>query len=63
MPLSAAPPTHPAAKPFGAHMTLDDVVAKIVRIERQEKPHCQGMSFDRNAANVFQGYVSGEMSA
>ncbi|GLI70914.1 hypothetical protein VaNZ11_015942 [Volvox africanus] len=48
-----------AAKPFGVHMTLGDVMAKVVKIERQEKPHVSAISFDRNAANVFQSYLQG----
>ncbi|KAG2443114.1 hypothetical protein HYH02_009527 [Chlamydomonas schloesseri] len=47
------------AKPFGAHMTLNDVMAKVIKIERQEKPHVSAISFDRNAANVFQSYLQG----
>ncbi|GFR49916.1 hypothetical protein Agub_g12024 [Astrephomene gubernaculifera] len=53
------PAVKPVAKPFGAHMTLSDVMAKVVRIERQEQPHVPAVSFDRNAANVFQSYLQG----
>ncbi|KXZ49382.1 hypothetical protein GPECTOR_21g608 [Gonium pectorale] len=53
------PAVKPVAKPFGAHMTLNDVMAKIIKIERQEKPHTPAVSFDRNAANVFQSYLQG----
>ncbi|GLC39288.1 hypothetical protein PLESTB_001573700 [Pleodorina starrii] len=53
------PAVKPAAKPFGVHMTLNDVMARVVRIERQEKPHVSAISFDRNAANVFQSYLQG----
>lgn len=43
-------------------MTLNDVMAKVVKIERQDKPHVSAISFDRNAANVFQSYLQGEWS-
>eukprot|EP00850_Spirogloea_muscicola_P007160 SM000035S13140 [mRNA] locus=s35:699473:701296:+ [translate_table: standard] len=38
-------------------MTVDDMIARQTRIERQEKPHCASVSFDRDAANAFQSYV------
>ncbi|GJP55955.1 hypothetical protein CLOM_g14993 [Closterium sp. NIES-68] len=38
-------------------MTVNDMVARQMRIERQEASHCQQVSFDRDAANVFQHYV------
>jgi nuclear protein localization family protein 4 len=34
------------------------MIAAQVRIERQEAPHCVSVSFDANAANVFQSYVN-----
>jgi nuclear protein localization family protein 4 len=40
-------------------MTVEQLIAKQTRIERQETPHCTSVSFDRHAANVFQSYVSG----
>lgn len=42
---------------FGKKMTMDDLIARQTRIERQEKPHCTALSFDREAANAFQHYV------
>jgi nuclear protein localization family protein 4 len=42
----------------GRKMTVDDMIAAQVRIERQEAPHCVSVSFDANAANVFQSYVN-----
>ncbi|KZV24459.1 hypothetical protein F511_20718 [Dorcoceras hygrometricum] len=51
----------PAFKPagsFGRKMTIDDLIAKQMRITRQENPHCELVSFDRDAANAFQHYVS-----
>jgi len=43
---------------YGKKMTMDDLIARQVRIERQEKPHSVSASFDRDAANVFQQYVN-----
>lgn len=43
---------------FGRKMTMDDLIAKQTRIERQETPHCKLLSFDRDAANSFQHYVN-----
>lgn len=37
---------------------MDDLIAKQMRITRQENPHCEMVSFDRDAANVFQHYVN-----
>eukprot|EP00898_Chlorokybus_atmophyticus_P002488 jgi/Chlat1/323/Chrsp1S03191 len=51
-PKSKAPPKLPAGK-----MTIEELIARQIRIERQETPHCAGVSFDRNAANAFQAYV------
>ncbi|KAG6554767.1 hypothetical protein Mapa_003786 [Marchantia paleacea] len=52
----AGPPVTPAGA-FGKKMTMDDLIARQTRIERQEKPHCCSLSFDRDAANAFQHYV------
>lgn len=49
----------PAARPFGAHITVEDVAAKQVRIERQDAATAASLSIDRQAANVFQSYVQG----
>ncbi|CAL5226154.1 g8977 [Coccomyxa viridis] len=49
-------------RPFGMHMTVEALVAKQTRIERQETPHCSSVSFDRHAANAFQSYVSGALA-
>lgn len=51
----------PAVSPagsFGKRMTMDDLIAKQMRITRQENPHCELVSFDRDTANVFQHYVN-----
>ena len=45
------------ARPFGAHMTIAEMVLRQVRVERQEKPRCASLSFDGQAANVFQACV------
>ena len=42
----------------GKKMTVDAMIAAQTRIERQETPHCVSVSFDANAANVFQSYVN-----
>lgn len=43
---------------FGKKMTMDDLIAKQMRVSRQETPHCDSVSFDRSAASVFQSYVN-----
>ncbi|XP_042516802.1 NPL4-like protein 1 [Macadamia integrifolia] len=43
---------------FGRKMTMDDLIAKQMRVTRQEKPHCESVSFDRDAASSFQHYVN-----
>lgn len=52
-----AGPTVSPAGVFGKKMTMDDLIAMQTRIERQEKPHCSSLSFDRDAASSFQHYV------
>lgn len=44
-------------KPFGVHMDVAGIMAKQVRIERQDEAAIGAASFDRFAANVFQQYV------
>ncbi|XP_057964101.1 NPL4-like protein 1 [Malania oleifera] len=53
----AGPAIRPAGS-FGRKMTMDDLIAKQMRIARQESPHCELASFDRDAANAFQHYVN-----
>ncbi|XP_065861255.1 NPL4-like protein 1 [Euphorbia lathyris] len=51
----------PAVQPagsFGRKMTMDDLIAKQMRVSRQESPHCESVSFDRDSANAFQQYVN-----
>jgi len=47
----------PTTKAFGSKMTMGDLIAAQTRIENQEDPDCKSVSFDRDAANVFQSYV------
>lgn len=51
-------PTFSPAGSFGRRMTMDDLIAKQMRVTRQETPHCESVSFDRDAANAFQHYVN-----
>ncbi|KAG0501125.1 hypothetical protein HPP92_001197 [Vanilla planifolia] len=43
---------------FGRKMTVDDLIARQMRVCRQENPHCESASFDRDAAHAFQLYVN-----
>ncbi|XP_008812661.3 NPL4-like protein [Phoenix dactylifera] len=52
-----APPLTPAGS-FGRKMTVDDLIARQIRVSRQEAPHCTSASFDRDAAHAFQLYVA-----
>ncbi|KAJ1688580.1 hypothetical protein LUZ63_019970 [Rhynchospora breviuscula] len=64
LPRLSAPPPPPRsafapAGSFGRNkMTIDDLIARQIRITRQENPHCVSASFDRASANAFQLYVS-----
>jgi nuclear protein localization protein 4 homolog len=58
---SVAPPPQTTARPFGARLTVDDVAARTVKIERQDKAKCASVSFDRSAADAFQRYVQGAL--
>ena len=49
-------------RPFGAHMTVESMVARQTRIERQETPACSSVSFDMHAANAFQSYVQSALA-
>ncbi|KAK2649291.1 hypothetical protein Ddye_016780 [Dipteronia dyeriana] len=51
----------PAVQPsgsFGRKMTMDDLIAKQMRVSRQETPLCDSVSFDRDCADAFQHYVN-----
>ncbi|KAI4975496.1 hypothetical protein ZWY2020_049103 [Hordeum vulgare] len=47
-----------AASSFGKKMTMDDLIARQIRVTRQEAPFCSAASFDRDSANAFQLHVS-----
>lgn len=47
---------------FGRKMTMDDLIAKQMRVSRQENPHCELVSFDRDCANAFQHYVNDSLA-
>lgn len=49
-------------RPFGRHMTIEDMVARQTRIEHQDDPVCSSASFDRHAANMFQQYVNSALA-
>ncbi|XP_077240586.1 NPL4-like protein 2 [Tasmannia lanceolata] len=55
--IQGAPRVSPAGS-FGRKMTMDDLIARQMRVTRQESPHCDSVSFDRDAANQFQHYVN-----
>ncbi|KAF8392526.1 hypothetical protein HHK36_022869 [Tetracentron sinense] len=57
----AGPTLHPAGL-FGRKMTMDDLIAKQMRVTRQENPHSESVSFDRDAANAFQHYVNDSLA-
>lgn len=56
--VAARKPNFTPAGSFGRKMTMDDLIAKQMRVTRQESPHCELVSFDRDAANAFQHYVN-----
>ncbi|XP_072954682.1 NPL4-like protein [Typha angustifolia] len=61
--LPKAPPTFQPAGSFGRNkMTIEDLVARQIRVSRQETPHAAGASFDRDAAHAFQLYVSDSLA-
>lgn len=47
-----------AAGSFGKKMTMDDLIARQIRVTRQEAPLCAAASFDRDSANAFQLHVA-----
>ncbi|XP_068657818.1 NPL4-like protein 2 [Aristolochia californica] len=55
--VTGRPPVTPAGS-FGKKMTMDDLIARQMRVSRQETPHSSSVSFDRDAANAFQLYVN-----
>ncbi|XP_062022572.1 NPL4-like protein 1 [Rosa rugosa] len=55
---TVAGPNFQPAGSFGRKMTMDDLIAKQMKVTRQETPHCELVSFDRDCANAFQHYVN-----
>lgn len=58
---SSQPPPPKALVPagsFGKKMTMDDLIARQIRVTRQEAPICSAASFDRDSANAFQLFVA-----
>ncbi|CAF2060123.1 BnaC06g43020D [Brassica napus] len=43
---------------FGRKMSVNDLIARQMCVSRQEKSHCNSVSFDRNCANAFHHYVN-----
>ncbi|KAH0874349.1 hypothetical protein HID58_071711 [Brassica napus] len=41
---------------FGRKMSVNDLIARQMCVSRQEKSHCNSVSFDRNCANAFHHY-------
>lgn len=46
-----------STRPFGVHLDVAGIMAKQVRIERQDSAHVTAVSFDRYAVHAFQQYV------
>ncbi|XAR61269.1 hypothetical protein NMG60_11034917 [Bertholletia excelsa] len=59
---TVAGPNFSPAGTFGRKMTMDDLIARQMRVTRQENPHCELVSFDRDAANAFQHYVNDSLA-
>ncbi|VVB12552.1 unnamed protein product [Arabis nemorensis] len=55
--IRGGPAVTPAGS-FGRKMTVEDLIAQQMRVSRQEKSHCDSVSFDRDCANAFQHYVN-----
>uniref|UniRef100_A0A1J3CXM3 NPL4-like protein 2 n=2 Tax=Noccaea caerulescens TaxID=107243 RepID=A0A1J3CXM3_NOCCA len=55
--IRGGPAVTPAGS-FGRKMTVEDLIARQMRVGRQEKSHCDSVSFDRDCANAFQHYVN-----
>ena len=50
------------SRPFGVHMDVAQLMAKQVRMERQDAPNMSAVSFDRFAAHAFQAYVQSALA-
>ncbi|XP_010512698.1 PREDICTED: NPL4-like protein 1 [Camelina sativa] len=55
--IRGGPAVTPAGS-FGRKMTVEDLIARQMRVGRQETSHCDSVSFDRGCANAFQHYVN-----
>ncbi|CAN8280446.1 unnamed protein product [Cochlearia groenlandica] len=55
--IRGGPAVTPAGS-FGRKMTVEDLIARQMRVSRQEKSHCDSVSFDRDCANAFQRHVN-----
>ncbi|CAN8285723.1 unnamed protein product [Cochlearia groenlandica] len=55
--IRGGPAVTPAGS-FGRKMTVDDLIARQMRVSRQEESHCDSVSFDRDCANAFQHHVN-----
>ncbi|KAI4319437.1 hypothetical protein MLD38_033034 [Melastoma candidum] len=51
-------PPPPPSFPPRRKMTIDDLVARQVRVVRQDSPHCSLASLDRDSAHSFQLFLS-----
>lgn len=58
----SGPTAFSPAGSFGKKMTMEDLIAKQMRITRQENPHCELVSFDAEAVNAFQSYVNNTLA-
>mmetsp|Transcript_15660 Transcript_15660/g.51390 ORF Transcript_15660/g.51390 Transcript_15660/m.51390 type:complete len:411 (+) Transcript_15660:22-1254(+) len=56
-----APVVKVETREYGKKMTVEDLIARQVVIERQETPHAVSVSFDAHAANAFQAYCGGTL--
>ncbi|KAG2260897.1 hypothetical protein Bca52824_080191 [Brassica carinata] len=55
--ISDAPTVTPAGF-FGRKMTVNNLIPRQMRVFREEKSHCNSVSFNRDCANAFQHYVN-----
>lgn len=46
-----------STRPFGVHLDVAGIMAKQVRMERQDTAHIAAVSFDKYAVHAFQQYV------
>ena len=46
----------------GSKMTVEELVSRQVRIERQKESNTSVVSIDRQCAQVFQAYIHGQLA-